>query len=122
MPVLGGLWGYVNKLDRQIGYKMLSIITHNGIAKQYLPDGISVKGLDQDLLENYFWRIMRKNAVIHDSYSCKKLGGEGFPTKRPDPFCYISCKYCCESKHTNQTNYVCPIECRPKNHKEWIYC
>ena len=87
-----------------------------------MTNGESKKGLDQDFLKDFIWKYAQKNATIHDSYSCKEFGGDPFPTKRPESFCYISCHHCCENIYKNKTNYECPLECRPKEHLDWTYC
>lgn len=123
VPILGGMWGFANKLNRQLANRLFSIITNKKIASRYFHKGYSRKGLDQELLKDFFWRYAKKDSTIHDSYSCEKFGGEPFPTERPEPFCYVSCIYCCDSRYNiNKSNHECPSKCRPKEHQDWIFC
>lgn len=77
---------------------------------------------DQYMLADYFWPIARKNSTTHDSFYCKTFGGKPFPTQRPDYFCHVGVVGCCDPNSKNKF-FVCPEECRPKNHKnDWLYC
>jgi hypothetical protein len=123
MPILGGGWGFANKLDRKLSKYFFKIITNRFIAKYYNKIKHE-KGLDQYLLVDYLSSYSLKNSTMHDSYTCMALGGDPWPSKR-EKFCYFGCSYCCDQIPTNENityTYVCPEECRPKNHKDWIYC
>ena len=127
------------------------MITNKRIAGRYLENGQSKKGLgyfnfyfffinlkefylkifflfgifneDQDFLRDFIYKYTKKNAIVHDSYSCKRFeDSEPFPSKRHDSFCYISCRDCCQDIYPNQTNHKCPIDCRPKEHLDWEFC
>ena len=68
---------------------------------------------------------MYENATIHDAYLCSWLGGDPWPSKRPVYNCFVGCSHCCdqiEQSDSFKYDKVCPEECRPKNHQDWIYC
>ena len=122
------MWGFYNKKNRILANYFYNIITSKFISYWYkiiYNDFIQMKGQDQYLLAWYFWDIAKQNATIHDSYHCDELGGKGFPTKRPlYGTCFVGAIGCCSSEQasTNFT-YICPVQCRPKEHKnDWIYC
>lgn len=98
-------------------------MTNYKIASLYKPDGKDKKMFDQYFLKHYFYKLAIHNATIHDSYHCKRLGGDPFPIQRPIYECYVACMNCCNSTYTQKIwKYVCPKECRPKNHLDWKYC
>ena len=82
------------------------------------------KGEDQFFLTDFFSYYSLRNSTTHDSFSCQKLGGDPFPVQRIGN-CFVGCTYCCNSsiEILNQKfPFICPIECRPKNHQDWIHC
>ena len=120
---MGGGWGFANKLDREMAKYLFKIITNKFIASYYNKIKHE-KGKDQSLLIDLFWTYSYRNSTTHDSYSCMIYGGEPWPSKR-EKFCFFGCTYCCDQIPSDQNKtytYVCPEECRPKDHKEWIYC
>ena len=91
----------------------------------YNNGGNNDKGADQSFLSDHVWPIAQTSATIHDSYNCRFLGGDPFPTQRPsDRFCFAACFWPCCEVELNQTNRMpeCPIECRPKDHQDWKFC
>jgi hypothetical protein len=125
VPILGGLWGFKNKYNRQLGNSLFNLIIDKKIAKQYNNDGKHHKQGDQDFLAHHVWNLAKVNATVHASFFCDSFGSrtEPFPTQRPKAFCYISCIYCCEEGITDRNfTWACPEMCRPMEHKEWIHC
>jgi hypothetical protein len=121
--MLGGMWGYANYRNRDIGINLLAILKNETIANVFNINGTSLKGLDQDFLKLHFWPTASLNSLIHDSYFCKTLGGDPFPTQRSKIFCFVPCAYCCDENIYNKTWLdECPHDCRPNNHKDWQYC
>jgi hypothetical protein len=97
----------------------------DSIVSSYNPGRNNYKGLDQSFLSDYIWPHARPNATIHDAYNCKMLGGEPWPTQRPDDkFCFAACFLPCCDVGLNQAQRMseCPHECRPKDHQDWKYC
>ena len=79
------------------------------------------KGPDQMLLKNFVWPLFKHRLVLqHDSYLCKRYPGSvPWPKQRPEePNNYVG--------SVVVQNYtlkdVCPKECRPKDHQDWIHC
>ena len=87
------------------------------------------KGNDQHLLSKFVAPRAKNEALVHDSYICKNndfLKGAislPFPTQR----------MVVENATRQEPNFVgncgdggimdvCPIECRPHEHKDWTFC
>lgn len=117
--ILGGLWGFANVKNRDLASHLYNKITRAFIANKFNKKQKNPKGFDQFLLSNIFWKYARKNGTIHDSYTCKVFGGKPFPSQRLKNFTFLGDPYC-EIKATGQ--YLCPTECRPIDHQDWVYC
>lgn len=74
---------------------------------------------DQNFLSAYVYPLVSNNALVHDSYFCKKFGGLPFPFQREGD-CFVGATNNCNKYYPHL--YVCPNECRPKDHQDWIYC
>lgn len=124
--ILGGMWGFKNKLDRKLAAHLFRIILSKLVQywHQIISPEIFNKGQDQNILREYFWPIARLNSTIHDSYHCEELGGRAFPTKRPlGSSCFVGALGCCEPNSQVKFNSKCPEKCRPPDKvHEWIYC
>lgn len=119
------MWGYANHKNRELANWLFILLIDEKISNSYNRNNASMKGRDQHFLSDYFWPIAKENATIHASYFCNKYGvlGKPFPTQRPKHFCFIPCSYCCDEIFLKKLwTDLCPMECRPKNHKDWIYC
>ncbi|UJR35346.1 hypothetical protein I4U23_028104 [Adineta vaga] len=135
IPMLGGLWG--------VASNRLSINDRLIIANALIPsdreDEIekfwkSYSNLgDQLFLEDHIWPLARRNSLAHDSFSCfwsyyiQRTDTRPYPTKREHSSCFLGCpKPCCtnESKSVKDSpTYIkCPRICRPKEHKDWLFC
>lgn len=94
---------------------------------------VKSKGLDQMLLAQYLWPEFSSDAVHHDAYKCKAFGRRGgvmrpFPTQRlsgknfthvPDNFVGSNGGSVGADK---QRSHICPVDCRPEGHKDWMLC
>jgi hypothetical protein len=119
--MLGGMWGIKTRFDKTLSKYLYKVITSRLITAWYsLYTG--EKGHDQYILNWYFWPHVKANSTIHDSYTCQKFGGKAFPSQRP-PYeeCFVGAMGSCKKKHSSY-KLVCPIECRPQEHPDWIYC
>merc|ERR1712152_58468 len=77
-------------------------------------------GEDQKFLDKYVWSWAEKDSIGHDSFHCQKYQNtKPFPTQRDvGPNNFVGSNVC-----QNWTlTFPCPISCRPKNNKNWIYC
>lgn len=123
---MGGLWGFANKIDRALANHIFLLITYNKVFERYNLKESNKKGLDQSLLGDHIFKYSKESSTVHDSFYCKKYGGNPFPTRRLEGLCFVSCSNCCDMvKNINYTelwHYECPKECRPDNHKDWKEC
>jgi hypothetical protein len=121
--IVGGYWGFSNMRNRHLANYLFKILTNKFIAQTYNIIK-NEKGQDQFFLTDYYSKYSLKNSTTHDSFSCNYLGGDPFPTQRIGN-CFVGCTGCCNSsiEFSNQKySHVCPVECRPKNHQDWIHC
>jgi hypothetical protein len=119
--MLGGMWGFRPSLNPNISRRIHNIIHNRELVARY--GGIA----DQAFLTSYVWPLAKSSAIVHDSFLCRNGYGhnsEPFPTQRPSANktnCFVGCvRPCCSSE--KMPFEVCPKECRPKDHPEWIYC
>ena len=71
-------------------------------------------------LFRYVWPWAKELSIGHDSYTCNSYPyTKGFPTQRQNkPNNFIA-----SVVNENHTLWnVCPEECRPKDHLDWIHC
>ena len=76
---------------------------------------------------NYFRPWAKDVALVHDSYLCKKYNStpiQPFPTRRKKGLGNFvgSIPELKSSTIIFSDKNQCPVECRPKNHKDWKYC
>ena len=117
--ILGGMWGTrLNPSTRKLWKKSWVDILKDQRSNATSAFG----GPDQQLLAAYVWKNFGgpSGCLQHDSYLCKRYPGSvPWPTKRPiEPNNYVGSvvvqNYTMKEK--------CPVECRPKDHKDWEYC
>ena len=123
--MLGGMWGFKRSIDKNLSSNLYELITNVNISRVY--NNVTEKhGKDQDFLSDYIYTFASKSAIEHDSFTCHLYkNSQPWPTKRTGN-CFVGCvtDCVCNSKtHDNKTfTDTCPRKCRPKNHKNWIYC
>lgn len=113
VPILGGMWGGTNRNLKQNAH----------LRQTFIQKGkpILEKGLDQDLLRDNLWPLMRNDLLVHDSYCCTKFkGSRPWPTKR-QTMEFVGDKFPWEKNGKFKVE-ECPKECRPKDHADWKYC
>ena len=119
LPLLGGMWCFQNRLDRDRG--------RNYIADIITKARGSRSRNDQPILNSVVWNDLSRynlsdKVLQHDSHFCKKFGkSRPFPKQRADNFTYIGC----EQHDCRKTKFKlgkCPTECRPSYGKTWEYC
>ncbi|CAF0849642.1 unnamed protein product [Rotaria sordida] len=121
ISIPGGMWGFRPSLNRNLSRILHYKIHDQTLIKRF--DGI----YDQVFLRKHVWPFDRQSAVAHDTFLCKRDFGHisrPFPTQRPSAYetnCVVGCSrpYC---GHGILSFEQCPIECRPKDHPEWLYC
>ena len=121
VPMLGGMWAFRPSLDRNTSRLILDKIYNRSFVEKYVGLG------DQVFLNEHVWPIAKLSAISHDSFLCRHDYGnrpEPFPTQRSSPNgtnCFVGCiRPCCTQEILRFG--PCPIECRPKNHTDWLYC
>lgn len=109
------MWGAKTSLDRSLSSQIF-----NSVLKKYTKDGMKLKEYDQIFLAQYVYDLIKKKSTIHDSYTCKTFrDSEPFPTERKGRD-HVGSIF---SQGMIPTfNETCPIECRPKDHLNWIFC
>ncbi|CAF1341486.1 unnamed protein product [Rotaria sp. Silwood1] len=122
VPVLAGLWGAAPIRARHYLFHLFRPMLVPSIALQF-----TYTGGDQEFLADLIWRNIKTHSLTFDSYSCRKLGGRSFLSQRPlADNCFLGCiRPCCTnitSLEIYKRKYLCPFVCRPKNHRDWIYC
>lgn len=122
--MLAGLWGMAVEKDRSIAQKVFKIIT-NPLNKFWHKNHAAEKQADQIFLRDFLYDTVKKNVMIHDSFNCESLGGRPFPTMRPPEYCHVGGYGCCGPNSINFNRsfpHECPEKCRPRKHKEWVFC
>ncbi|CAF1673364.1 unnamed protein product [Didymodactylos carnosus] len=87
---------------------------------------------DQKFLEHQIWpRIQQHDSVAHDSFHCQTSVGKNrsqpWPTQRLESNnqqinLFVGCYRPCSSHDKRLMIHQCPLECRPKEHQDWIKC
>jgi hypothetical protein len=123
IPIVGGYWGYANVRNRNLGLYFFKVLT-NAIIANFYNKVKHEKGQDQYLLTDFMSKYSLANSTTHDSFSCQEINGDPWPTQRQGN-CFVGCSGCCNQsiEFANQIyTHVCPNECRPKQHQDWIFC
>ena len=125
--MMGGLWGFALKFNRPVARKIFNALTNPTIARAYNPDNGDHRGHDQTFLRDFVWPFARANSVSHDAYWCTTFAGsKPFPSKRSNPRCFTGISIPCdESQELGGREFkdaICPIQCRPQAHIDWLYC
>ncbi|CAF0726673.1 unnamed protein product [Brachionus calyciflorus] len=127
-PILGGLWSLKSSLNRTLSKTIIQKLTNKNLIRPY---NNKIYLEDQYFLTHHIWPIVKDKGFIHDSYYCEDFGSEsftkGFPSRRIDLGCFVSCIDCCKTNHTSgqilnhkSVGKKCPKKFRFK--KEWEYC
>ncbi|CAB4060741.1 unnamed protein product [Lepeophtheirus salmonis] len=120
--IMGGTWAV--KVDRhrkefKSSFKKLFKDT-SGLA--YI--NRTLGGYDQVALSKYVWPWAKWRALSHDSYLCKKYPRTSpFPTKRVEGIGnYVGSVVSLNATIGFTSASECPFKCRPRDHKDWIFC
>jgi hypothetical protein len=76
------MWGFFNSRDRPLANKLFNLIIDRNTSLKDNKKQQNSYNVDQVFLANAVYPLIVNNSVVHDSYLCKTLGGEPFPTKR----------------------------------------
>ena len=114
IPIMGGMWCFRPAQSSPLGEDLLDGILAKS-DRDFNPD-ISTRQ-DQTFLSSVVWPRIKARVLQHDAYLCRRFtGAKPFPTERRRHF--VGCVRDCDVYGKE----VCPEECRPKEHPEWIYC
>ena len=129
------MWGagkgnnYNNFLKEELDKVFKDMISESGrLYKLALLRNNKGKGIDQTLLARRVWPYAKNDSVIHDSYTCHKRGLRGtdirpFPTKRlQQRHNYVGDYFVGKGEITVKKHGACPVQCRPKEHQDWLIC
>ncbi|XP_045585469.2 uncharacterized protein [Procambarus clarkii] len=112
VPMLAGMWGGCNSWHQEAA---------RAVRTRALCQGLGPFD-DQEILKLYLWPVARLNATVHDSYTCKRFGKSlPFPSERVN-FTFVGQRSYRNRYRRERTYIACPINCRPKKHKNWFYC
>ena len=123
-PILGGMFGM--RVTSEEKFKEM-----NSVLQRILTSGTRWgKGQDQGLLAKYLWPVAKDDMVAHDSFLCTRFKSKmvrPFPTKRiagPDYKTGVKDNFVGSNGGQISLANVkaCPIQCRPKRHKDWLLC
>ena len=113
VPILGGMWCFRPSINRPLSQHIFDRM----ITRAKNPAAQHVRALDQKLLQEELWPLVRSSSVQHDSYYCEFFTGSvPFPSKRRD--FHVGCVRDCSVGDVKE----CPVACRPKQHLDWKYC
>lgn len=77
---------------------------------------------DQNILETQLWPLASLNVTVHDAYTCMRFGRSlPFPSQRVK-FTFVGQRSYRSMYLRERTHAICPHQCRPENHKDWLYC
>ena len=119
IEILGGMWCYrtTNSLTR--ASRILEVMLKNAERRSNTLE--ATKGDDQIILQKYLWPKLKNDVIQHDSYLCNYYPGSiPYPSQRSAINEFIGC-----ATHTVQhcsVTKVCPKDCRPWDHQDWVYC
>ena len=112
---LAGMWDFNNFKNRTFADQLFMIFVNKSISTEFG----ETKRADQVFLARVVYPLVKSNSTIHDSFCCKRFNDSIlFPTKRKDLFFIGSVGI---NKLVPPYD-ICPKECRPKLHQDWLNC
>jgi len=120
--MMGGTWGAKVNQMRNRFLDAFKKLFKDAIAYVAREEG---GGWDQIALVRYIWPWSKKVALSHDSYTCHKFARTSpFPTQRTAGVGNFIGSVVSLNSSIGLTGEggICPDKCRPKDHKDWLYC
>lgn len=115
--IMGGLWCFKSSKNRLLAKEIWNFIFRKSEFRTKEKE--APKGNDQNVLNSYIWPLVEDDVLQHDSYNCKIYQGSvPFPTKRDSAHHYVGCVRPCN----DIISKICPRDCRPEKHLDWIFC
>ena len=82
-------------------------------------------GADIGFLMKKVWPIVSNDIMSHDSFYCVKYSGKAYPIKRDDNWQHVGQVFDANDhpiyNHMRKLKNGNPEECRPADHKDWVY-
>ena len=118
------MWSFANYKNRILADELFKLFINHDHQKNEYNKYKNKKGYDQFFLSHHVYHRLKPSAMIHDSYLCNFYRDSiPFPSRRKGN-CFVSTGYSFEicSKENVTNHFVCPVNCRPKDHKDWETC
>lgn len=123
--ILAGLWGFRPEYDRTLAQKLFQKIVDPSMRKWHRLNR-NDKQADQTFLDKHLRPFIETSLTAHDSFHCLRFRSSSrpFPKQRPSSYyCHVGGYGCCGAQFLNASfPHECPYECRPHEHKEWVFC
>ena len=120
IPILGGLWTTAQYRDRSLFLRLFGVLLDRTRVQRYTLTN------DQKLLTNLVWPKVKDQTLSFDSFTCQYFNQgtqRPYPTQRPSMDCHLGCvRPCWQNSSRMMVPRPCPMQCRPPNHLDWIYC
>lgn len=116
---MGGLWGFKSSVNRNVANQIYELLNSKLIIQRFAANGIRARDQDQKFLSIFVFKLINHLSMTHDSYHCNYfLNSQPFPTRRKGN-CFVGSIGFCDEK---APFYLCPVECRPREHMDWVNC
>ena len=119
------MWGFNSSMDRNKSNLIFEKIIDKEISQKYNNNNKSPKKADQYFLNDHVYSLLVDNSVIHDSFLCKNFKNSlPFPTER-NGTCFVGSTSgfeCMNPSIEQLKKFVCPLNCRPADHLNWLQC
>lgn len=119
---MAGMWGFYNSRNYLVADKIYKNLIHPNISFHFNKN--NEFGQDQKFPGKYIYPLIVSDTLVHDSYFCKSKKNEitrPFPVQRSGA-CWIGFWYGLNCLNGNATQFICPVDCRPKEHPDWTTC
>ena len=113
IEILGSMWCYCTANSLTRATDNLELILKNARRRSSISD--AKKGDDQDMPQKYLWPVLKNDIIQYDSYLCKKYSGS-----KPYPSQRLAINEVIGGFRSIAP--LCPEECRPRKHLDWLYC
>ncbi|XP_066950663.1 uncharacterized protein [Macrobrachium rosenbergii] len=115
--MLAGLWGGCGDWQRETIREIRDLIMLTGDRYDADQEGLAVS-----FARNILWPVAQSNVTIHDSYFCKSYSGSHpFPSQRVNSD-FVGQRSYLKEFRGEKISTECPVECRPRQHLDWLYC
>ena len=113
IEILGSMWCYCTANSLTRATDNLELILKNARRRSSISE--AKKGDDQDMPQKYLWPVLKNDIIQYDSYLCKKYSGS-----KPYPSQRLAINEVIGGFRSIAP--LCPEECRPRKHLDWLYC